>query len=228
MPSFCAASSSAPASPDGPLAPREPAPHGRQHLLLRRHAVHDCSAPVFWNRSQLPFICGLFTCALCAARRLTRGLAFEPTSALSMLRGIEIMRSLGLLITALAACLTAGASWAKTPRACRRCQSGCGSAVSECVDAAVTSCPTRLEGKPTSACSRRSADAGRRRPHFASPRASEPDRRDADSRRRRAWPTHRPARRFHSRRCQRAAPSPINSSTGSTHTWVVPDRETAV
>ncbi len=56
------------------------------------------------------------------------------------------MRLVLLLMTALVAHLAAGASWARTPRACRPCHTVCGNAISECLAAALLSCPKAPRG----------------------------------------------------------------------------------
>lgn len=55
------------------------------------------------------------------------------------------MRLVLLLMTALVAHLAAGASWARTPKACHRCRAACGNAIAECF--AATSCPAEPRGK---------------------------------------------------------------------------------
>jgi hypothetical protein len=52
------------------------------------------------------------------------------------------MRLFALLVIAVAAHPGAGTAWARIPRACRPCRSTCGTAISDCVAAEVTSCPT--------------------------------------------------------------------------------------
>jgi uncharacterized protein DUF1566 len=52
-----------------------------------------------------------------------------------------------LVVAAVVADLVAGVSYATLPKACRTCPAACGTAVSECVNVTVASCPTRARAK---------------------------------------------------------------------------------